>query len=484
MGIRTGQQYLDDLDRNPREIWIDGEKITEGITKHPAFRNIARSVAHLYDMQNDPALIDEMTYISPKSGERVGMSFLQPKTVEDLIKRRTMMKHWADYSGGMMGRSPDYLNSDLMALAAASDFFAENDPRFGENIRAYYEYVRENDLCTTHTLIHPQVNRAAGAAGQPDPYVAARVVDKTKDGIIVRGARMLATLPLADELLVFPSTVVRSTEEDRPYAYAFAVPLSTPGLRFLCRETFDYGKPAFDHPLGARFEEMDAVVVFDDVLVPWDRVFLLDSPELANRMYMETNAVVHMTYQVMVKDIAKAEFILGVASLMTDMIGIGQFQHVQEKLAKIIMTVEAMKAFQRASEVDASVDRWGIMTPDFKPLNAARNLFPRIYPKLVEILQLLGAGGLMAIPTEADMNSPIRPDIDHYYQGRNANADERIRLFRLAWDIAVSTFGGRQVLYERFFFGDPVRMAGALYQWYDHEDIKKRVRQFLYRNDD
>lgn len=484
MGARKGVQYLQDLDSKPRELWLGGKKITRDISKHPQFRAVAKSIAHLYDMQHDHALVEEMTYISPTSGERVGLSFLQPKTIEDLIKRRVMMKHWADYSGGMLGRTPDYLNSDLMAAAAASDFFNRKGQNFGERVRKYYEYVRENDLCLTHTLIHPQANRAVGPSKQSDPFLAARVVEKNDRGVVIRGARMLATLPLADEILVFPSTVIRGTPDDMPYAIAFAIPCSTKGLKFICREPFSEDSK-FDHPLASRFDEQDAVVIFDDVLVPWDRVFLLEDVEGANTLQEATSGIVFMSQQVVVKNIAKTEFVLGVTSLIADTIGITEFQHVQEKIAKIIIMLESMKAFLRASEADAQLNKWGIMTPDFKPLNAARNLYPRLFPQLRTIIQQLSASGMMALPTEEDMNNKeIRPTIDTFYQAKNTNSEERIRLFRLAWDIAGSSFGSRQELYERFFFGDPVRMAGALYNWYDKEPYKQRIREFLHQKEE
>nr|PZN59716.1 MAG: 4-hydroxyphenylacetate 3-monooxygenase, oxygenase component [Sphaerobacter thermophilus] len=482
MGARTGAEYLEGLRERPREVWIHGERVIGDITEHPAFKNVTRSVAALYDMQHDPELREEMTYVSPTTGERVGMSFLQPRSREDLARRRIMMKRWADYSGGMMGRSPDYLNAGLMAMAAAAEYFGRNSPANADHIRRYYEEVRERDLALTHTLITPQVNRSVGSARQADPYIVARVVKETDAGLVIRGARMLATLgPIADEIEVFPSTVLRGTEEDRPYTFAFAIPCDTPGLKFICRESFDIGRSHFDHPLGSRFEEMDAVVVFDDVLVPWERVFLYGDVELANGVFAETNAVVHMAHQVVVKNVAKAEFIFGIAALIADRIGIDQFQHVQEKLAEIIIDLEAMRAFLRASEADAAVDQWGLMTPAWGPLNAARNLFPRLYPRMIEIIQILGASGLMAIPTEADMRSPARAMIDRYLQGRNSDAYERVKLFRLAWDAALSSFGSRQVLYERFFFGDPVRMAGALYTSYNKEPYKERVQAFLDR---
>jgi 4-hydroxyphenylacetate 3-monooxygenase len=299
-------------------------------------------------------------------------------------------------------------------------------------------------------------------AHQADPFLAARVKDETDAGIVVRGCRMLATLPISDEIMVFPSTLLRNAAEDAPYAFGFSIPNDTPGLRFICRESVDYGRSHFDHPLGSRFEEMDAVVVFDDVFVPWERVFLYRDVERCNQAYARTGAVVHMTHQVVVKNIAKAEFMLGLAALLVDAIAVESFQHIHEKLSELWVGAETMKAFLRAAEADAALDEWGVMRPAWNPLDAARNLFPRLYPRMVEIIQQIGASGLVAMPVEKDVVGPLREDIQRYYQAARAEAFDRIPLFRLAWDASLSAFGSRQVLYERFFFGDPVRMAGAL----------------------
>lgn len=481
MGARTGKDYIERLDSAAHDIWIDGKKVEGKISEHPAFKNVVQSMAALYDMQHDPALQDEMTY--EENGERYGMTFLVPKTQEDLVRRRKAMKRWADYTGGMMGRSPDYLNSALMAMSQAPGYFAQNDPKFGGNIVEYYKYVRDNDLSMTHTLINPQVNRGVSTHEQADPYVAAHVVEKNDEGVVIRGARLLATQgPITDEIMVFPSTLLKGTEEDNPYSFAFAIPNSAPGLRYICRETFDYGKSHYDHPLGSRFEEMDAIVVFDDVLVPWQRVFLMENAKLCNTLHMTTHATIHMTYQVLQKNIAKAEFLLGIAESIVDAIGIGQFQHVQEKVSEIILAVETMKAFVRASEADAEIDEWGVMTPAWAPLNAARHIFPKTYPRLVEIIQILGASGLMAIPSETDLESPIKADIEKYLVARNTGAEERLRLFRLAWDASLSAFGSRQVLYERYFFGDPIRMFMTYYNSYDKTPMVDRVKDFLHRD--
>ena len=484
MPAKTGKQYIDRVDQAQANVWINGEQVKGKISEHPAFKGVMKSQAELYDMQQDPAKKEYMTYVSPTSGERVGTSFIQPRTKEDLEIRRKMIQEWAKFNGGMMGRSPDYINTGIMAYGSASDMFGKQDPFYAKNMQEYYEYCRENDLSLTHTLIQPQVNRAVNSAQLPDPYIAARIVEKTSEGVVIRGARLLATQGgITDEIMVFPSTLLKQVEEENPYAYAFSIPNNTPGLKFICRESFDYGKSNFDHPLGSRFEEMDTIVVFDDVVVPWNRVFALGDVGICNQAYNESNAVVHMTHQVVSKNIMKSEFILGILQLMVETINIGQFQHVQEKMSEVIIVLETMKAYVTAAEANAKIDKWGIMTPDFTPLNIARHYFPKIYPRFSEIMQLLGASGLMAIPNEADFNSELRPDLDKYLQAANGNAYNRVKLYRLAWDVCMSSFGSRQTLYERFFFGDPIRMASNLYNGYDKQKQVESVKEFLNRSE-
>lgn len=482
MGARSGEQFLRRLDSTQREIWYGDQKITSSVSKHTAFKGVANSIAALYDMQLRPELKDIMTYTSPTSGELVGTSFLQPKTKDDLGKRTATMRNWAGFSGGMMGRTADYLNSSIMAMAGAREFFGKEGRDYRMNMQNYYEYVRENDLLLTHTLINPQVNRSVGPSKQSDPFIAAGVVEKNASGVVMRGARMLATLPIADEIVVFPSTVVRSGQDDVPYSIAFALPVGAKGLKFVCRETFA-SDSVYDHPLASRFEEQDAVVIFDDVLVPWDRVFILEDPERANRVSEETDAIVFMAHQATVREAVKSEFVAGLVTLVAETIGADQFPQVQEKIAEILLTTETMKAFIVASEANAKPNKWGLMTPDYVPINTARNLWPRVAPSLAVVLRQIGASGLMAIPPEQILRSPERPEVDRYYQAKLADAEERIRLFKLAWDATGSSFGGRQELYERFFFGDPVRMASAYYGWYDKEPYRERVRELLHRKE-
>jgi 4-hydroxyphenylacetate 3-monooxygenase len=480
MGARSGNNYLSTLRKLKAEVWIGGAHV-EDATTHPAFMHCASSVASLYDMQIEHP--EAMTY-RVDDGDRAGMSFIQPHSAEEVRKRSAMFRRWAEFSGGMMGRSPDYLNASIAAMAAAWKFFAASDPRFGDNIQSYYREARKHDWCATHTLVNPRASRAAGWAGHTDADLALKVTEKTTQGIIVSGARMLATLgPLSEELIVFPSTVLKNEPGAEQFALAFAINCNAPGLKFICRDTFDLGRSHFDAPLASRFEEMDCVVIFEGVLVPWERVFLCGDVARCNTVYAETNAVVNMMHQVVVKNAVKAEFLLGLAAKIAEVSDAMALPHVRDRLAEMIMTAETMRACLRAAEADAHLDQWGEFIPARAPLDIARNLFPRLYPRLVEIIQLNSSSSLMATPSEADFASPLLPDLERYLGTAGAPARDRVALYRLAWDVAGSAFGGRQVLYERFFFGDPVRMASALVDATDLKPLVERVEQFLKRRD-
>jgi 4-hydroxyphenylacetate 3-monooxygenase len=460
-------------------VWLGGERVND-VTTHPAFATCARSVAALYDMQLEHA--EEMTYRTD-DGEQVGLSFIQPNCSEEVAKRGRMMRRWAEHSCAMMGRTPDYLNGTLAAMASARKFFADSEPRFGENIVNYYREARSRDWCATHTLVNPRKSRAAGWAGHADNEVALRLVDQTSEGIVVSGCRVLATLaPFSEELQVFPSTVLKNEPAAKPFALAFVTPCNARGLRFLCRDPLDSLHSRFDHPLASRFDEMDCVVVFDNVLVPWERVFLCGDVERCNTLYGETEAVVHMMHQVAVKNVVKSEFMLGLAVQIAEASDAMSLPHVRERLAEMIMTTEVMRSCLRAAEADAARNKWGIFVPARPPIDVGRNLFPRLYPRLVEIIQLNSSSSLVATPSERDFESAVAPDIERYLAGADLDARDRVALYRLAWDVAGSSFGGRQLLYERFFFGDPVRMASALVDNTNFEPCVRMVNDFLARS--
>src|SRR5437868_5195974 len=336
MPIRTGQQFLEAL-KDDRRIFMDGEEIGD-IAHDPRTAGAARTLAELYDMQHDPALREQMIFASPSSGAPVGLSFIEPRSVDDLIRRRFMVKIWMDATCGMFGRSPDFLNVMLTGLAAAAPEFGRSDKRFADNIRAYHVYAREHDLCMTHTLLNPQVDRSRPVERQ-EKDLAAKIVKETDAGIVVKGARMVSTLcAYADDILVMPSTFLATNAEAAPYAFGFSIPVATPGLRFVCRPSVVHQNAAspMDFPLSSRLDEGDGLAVFDDVLVPWERVFIHRDPEMCNGLFQRTQAMPQVMHQTATKNLAKAEFMLALGCAIARSTNIDAHLHVQGMLAELI----------------------------------------------------------------------------------------------------------------------------------------------------
>ena len=479
-GIRTGAEYLEGL-RDGREVWHRGARVAD-VTSEPGMGRGAQTLAGFLDRQHDPKYRDTVTY-RDTDGDTCAMSFMIPKSVDDIKARGRAFYEWATWSNGMFGRTPDYKNASVMAFASATDFLAqgtEGQADFAANMTAFYDHVRKNDAVLTHTLVNPTMSHAEAAAGRYNDTVALQVVKETDAGIVVNGARLLATLgPSADEIEVFPSTILKPVDENIPFAFAFALPIATPGLRMICRDTYDHGKCHFDAPLSSRFEEMDAVVIFENVLVPWERVFMYREPALCNQAFGATNAVIHMMHQVACGKLAKAEFVTGILCAIAAATGRDKDLHTKGLISEVMQMTETVRALLFSAEAQAHEDEWGNFVPLRRPIDASRNLFPKMYPRMIEIMQMMGSSSLMATPVEADFGGEIAGDVERYFQVAHRGSRDRVALFRLAHDVCVSGFGSRQCLYERFFFGPPPLLAAQFYDLYPKDAAIARVEDLL-----
>jgi 4-hydroxyphenylacetate 3-monooxygenase oxygenase component len=476
MAPRNGTQFIDGLRQDPREVWVAGRRVDD-VTTDPVFRRPVRAIADLYDLQMRPEHREVMTY----AGENgpAGTSFMIPRTPADIVKRRESMKIWADASFGMMGRSPDFLNTVLMTWAESADFFGQRGAQFAQNVRNYYAYCRDRDLFMTHAIVNPQTDRSRGSHQHDDTFAHLGVVEETKDGLIVRGAKMLATHgPTADELLVYPQPGIRDGEER--YVIAFGIPAATRGLRFICREPFDNGTQSeWDHPLGARFEEPDAVCVFDDVLIPWERVFLYGDVKMGNALFAQASIRNHTGHQTAIRGLAKCQLVTGIAIAMTRSVKTDGFLHVQEQLGELLAYLQLIEAAILMAERNAEPTGRGALRPAYAPLQALRYHLPKMYERMVQVTQVLGSGGILINPTQADLRSEIGPDIARYYRGAGLDAEQRIHISKLAWDVTGTQFGQRMLQYERYYAGDPVRVGASYYVDYDVAPLLAQVARAL-----
>jgi 4-hydroxyphenylacetate 3-monooxygenase oxygenase component len=476
-GARTGRQFLDGLRGGGREIWLGGELISDPL-EHPQLRGAALSMARVFDVQHEHA--EEMLVPSPDDPALlVNVTHLIPRVGADLDRRRRAFELVAATSAGIMGRTPDYLNVTFACFAGRADVWARRGNEAGAaNLLAYQRLMRDADLSTTHALMNPTVDKSRPEAEQAAGEVALHKVSDSAGGIVVRGARVLATLaPFADELLIYPGSDIRP--QDGRYALSFAIPIATPGLRLICRDSFAKPPGAFDHPISSRFDEQDAFVIFDDVEVPRERVFLDGDTVGYSEVITETGWRSHIMHQAFTRAHVKLAFALGLGHLMANTTGSVGHDHVQEKLGELWIYSELARSAIVAAEAGAEADEAGVLCPDQRPFVALRGAMPKWMPRANEILALLGGSSLMATPSQADLEGPLAEQIERYFQAAGADATRRIRLFRLAWDFIGSELGGRGELYERFYLSDSFRMTALAYAIADKSFPESLVEQFL-----
>ncbi len=469
MAARDGKAFIDGL-KDAREVWYNGERVDD-VTTFREFEPSVKTLASLYDMQHDPDHRDVLTVESPEIGEVVSRSFQAPRTRGDLRLHREAYIKWAEATCGMMGRSPDFLNAMMTALAAKRSFFAEFSEERADALVNYHRYLAKNDLFMTHALIDPQLDKSKLRHQQRDPDIPLRVVDKNTDGLIVRGVKRIATAaPYADELFVWPFPPTFQPGEE-PYANVFAIPMNTPGLKTICRASYaNHGNRA-DFPLSSRFDEMDATVVFDNVLVPWDRVFLHEDIHLLNRMYKDTRMREMTAHQTNARLEVKLGFLYAVAVKMAEAAGIENRPDIMEKLGEAAVQVEVIRSTTRSAEEQATVDpENGVLYPDLIALQAGRALGPVYYPALLDLIKLLGGGGLVQLPVTMDeFESPIGADLEKILRGADMSGLDKTKLMKLAWDLCGSEFGARHELYEKNYAGERRALMMGIHREYSRK---------------
>lgn len=470
----VGEQFVQSL-QDGRTVWLDGEKVKK-VAHHPAFQGTLTTLQHLFNTLNDPKVRDQVGFRSPKTGEYVHNAFLVPTSQEDLKRRSLAFELWAKQTHGVMSRLPEYARSLVTGWYAARARVECDDPQFSEKITKYYEEARDQHRFVTTALLDPQIDRSKGPSEQKDPDAVLRIVKKTEDGVFLRGAKMIATAaPYTHDFLVYPYHRIQSG--DLEHAHVMIVPANTPGLNIVCRESFSSDR-LFDHPISYRYEEMDAVLLFDDAFVPWECVLLHDLPDAVWRLRTDQTANSLGYHATIVRLLAKIQFVAGVGFAIAEAIGANHYLHVQEKLGELVVQIETIKALLHAAEAGARPDEFGTWIPALTPIETARNLGSKFYPRAIEILQQIGAGGLIQVPSSVeDVDGKLAKLIKKYYRGANIDAESRIQLFKLAWDLIGSPLASRHELYERFYFGDPVRTYANQYLHYPKQPLIDEVWQ-------
>lgn len=477
--IKTGPQHLDSL-RDGRAVYLDG-RLVEDVTTHPAYRNACATVGELYDFQAAPENRDLMTYSEPGAPDaRFNRIWQLPQSYEELVERRRALEAWASVHCGFLGRSPEHVASCISGLYMGLDVFEAYDPKRAAALADYYRYARDNELYLTYVIINPQADRSKGAHEQQSEFHAAGVVDQDAEGLTIRGAKMLATGGImANEVFVTCIQPLKPGEE--PFAISFAIPMNARGLKILSRKSYEAGATSvYDNPLSSRYDENDAVLYFDDVKVPWDRVFVNQDTGMCNRQFHATPAHVYQNYQAQVRLMVKLRFLTGIGKRTAEINGVVNFPQVRETLGALAAECDMIDSLVHAMEVKGR--RHGpYFYPDPHVLYSASVLSQQLYPKIITTLRDLAGGGLIMLPSSVDdfANPEIADLIARTQQSPVASAEGRVKFFKLAWDAVGSEFASRHTQYEMFYSGATFVTKNHSFRTFDWDRCTEMVDRML-----
>lgn len=457
--LKTGKEHLEGL-RDGRVVYIGGEKVDD-VTAHPAFAESAKSMAALYDMKADPANRDEMSF--EEDGGRFSMYYLRPKTREDLRRRMRAHKRIADETCGLFGRSPDHVSSFVTGLAMKPDVFDKIGPGYGDNLLAHYDYMRRNDIYAAYAVLPPAGARNPEFYQKKEmPVPTLKVVDERDDGVVISGMKMLATGGVyADELWIgnlLPIAAGREAE-----AITCAVPCGTEGVTLWSRKPFARDlRNRFDYPLSAKFDESDAMVLCDNVFVPWEKVFVHDNAEMSRAIYVETPSHAMGNHQSNIRFWAKMQLLTGVLSRITQSSGNNQIPAVADQLGRMA-ALEATLGGMIHGQIEAAED-WpqkahggadDYVTINRRYMYAALNWCTENHSMIIEMLRELMGGGVFQMPADVSVmgNPELRQKFEQFWATPFMESFDRMKLYRLAWDLVGSEFAGRHTSYEKFYAG-------------------------------
>jgi len=475
--MKDGACHLSSL-RDGREVYILGRRV-EDVTTDPAFRNSVASAAGLYDFQSAPENIARMTFPSPQTSERVNRSWQLPSNYEQLVQRRQALSAWAETHFGFMGRSPDHVASCISGMYMGGEQFEAFDPHRAAALRDYYAYARDRDLFLTYLIINPQADRSRGLTEQGE-HVAARICERDSAGITVKGAKMLGTSAImANE--VFVTTIQPLKPGEEPYALSFAIPVNTKGLKILSRKSYELSAGSiFDNPLSSRFDENDAVLYFDEVRVPWERVFIAGDAAMCQAQFHATPAHVYQNYQCQIRLMVKLRFFAGLGRKIAAALGTENLPSVRETLGHLAASAAMVEGLLHAMEIKG--ERWGAYFIQNRHLvYTALTLTQQLYPKIMTTLRELAGGSMIMLPSGVeDLADSELSDYVLRAQGSPALAPlERVKFFKLVWDAVGSEFASRHTQYEMFYAGAGFVTKAHSFRTYDWDRSTALVDRLL-----
>jgi 4-hydroxyphenylacetate 3-monooxygenase len=477
--MRSGRHYLESL-RDGRAVFLDGDRVDD-VTEHPAFAEPIRRIAQTWDLAAAAGAEAATTYVDAATGRRHSAMWLVPRSAEDLAARRRVHRLWAEPTYGLMGRTPDHVACVLSAFAGWRQLFDRGGARFGDNVVRFYEKARDEELYVAYGIVPPQIDRSQPAHRQPEPFLFPGVAAERDGGIVIRGCQGITTAAVLAEWL-FISYITPLQPGDEDYALSFVTRVNAPGLRVHPRRPYAQGATSvYDYPLSSRFDEVDAVVVFDDVFVPWEQVFIYRDVSLVNAQFHESPSHTLANFQSLVRFTVKLEFMAGLALKLLEVHAADQKPEAQASLGGDIAALCAMfEALVQAAERNPLI-RDGVARPHPQYVYAGMSLQRRLIVDMMRAIRELAGGAFQQLPSaEVGFESPAtRADLERFMRGATVGARERVKLLKLVWDLVGTEFAGRQLQYEMFYSAAQPVVNTRMFRAYDWQRGKAAVERCL-----
>ncbi|GGC54404.1 pyoverdin chromophore biosynthetic protein pvcC [Siccirubricoccus deserti] len=447
----TGAEYIQSL-RDGRAVFIDGERVAD-VTTHPAFRTSIRSIARLYDALHDPRHKDILTCPTDTgSGGYTHRYFRVSRSREDLRGAQAAIAGWARLSYGWMGRTPDYKAAFSNTLGGFPEYYGA----YADNARRWYRRAQEAALFMNHAIVNPPVDRHKPPDSVKDVFVS--VIRETDAGIYVSGAKVVAT-SAAMTHYNFMGQSSKSAIEDLDMSLMFMVPMNAPGLRLICRTSYEaaarHASP-FDYPLSSRFDENDAIFVLDNVFIPWEDVFIYRDPARIMSFFPGTGFLHGAMFQGCTRYAVKLDFIAGLLAKALRCTGGDEARSNQVLLGEVIAWRHLFWSLSNAMANNPTPWRGDAVLPELRAAVSYRVFAPDSYPRIKDIVQRTVTSALIYLPSSVkDLASPeTEPYLRQYVRGSHGiGHQERIKIMKLLWDAVGTEFAGRHELYERNYSG-------------------------------
>ncbi|MBC2639153.1 MULTISPECIES: 4-hydroxyphenylacetate 3-hydroxylase family protein [unclassified Rhodococcus (in: high G+C Gram-positive bacteria)] len=464
--IRTGDEYRESI-RDGREVWVDGERVKD-VADHPMFKPIVDVRARIYDLAHEEATQGAMTYVDPESGERNAIANKLPRTQQDWLDKRAAVDLVLEDTRGVVTRVGDETIGEMWSLFDGQDVLNEVDPRFSENIRRHLERSVREDPFHVSANTDPKGDRSKAPQDQ-DPDMLLHVVKETDNGIVVRGAKYETAAAYSNQAFTKPTIANWGNSELSDYAVGFVLDMGAPGLKYISRNGFAGRAPSADYPLANRVDEVESLVVFDNVEIPWEDVLFYRHTRAAT--FIRSTLHRYSAFPFVQRTLHLADLMIGSALWNVKQSGLEKQQAVQEKLAQLACYRETINAHLTAAISLAEPSPGGLLMPNQSLLYTGRVMALSQLPAMMHIARELCGGQICITPDAATFADPdVAPWLEKFYSiNDNWVADDRRKLLAFARDLLNSDYAGHRLTFQLFAQSPPFAQLAAVYRNFDFD---------------